>query len=105
MSTAYGLLEDACHAPGGYFIDSKGEKTAIVAMGDFADVSVFSFHPVKHIATGEGGMADDKLIRNYMKNFVYTVHTALPRTRHLLHENHGGWYYEMQELGYQLSNY
>jgi len=35
-----------------------------------------------------------------MKNFVYTVHTALPRIPALLCENHGGWYYEMQELGY-----
>src|SRR5690606_21937530 len=49
------VLEDACHAPGGYFIDSKGEKQ-LCGNSNFADIGVFSFHPVKHIACGEGGM-------------------------------------------------
>lgn len=57
LADEYGLwiLEDACHAPGGYFTDSKGEKQ-LCGNGHYADVAVFSFHPVKHIATGEGGM-------------------------------------------------
>ena len=57
LADEYGLwiLEDACHAPGGYFTDSKGEKQ-LCGNGRYADVAVFSFHPVKHIATGEGGM-------------------------------------------------
>ena len=42
------------------FIDSKGEKQ-LCGNGNFADVSVFSFHPVKHIATGDGGDGYDKL--------------------------------------------
>lgn len=42
------LIEDACHALGAEY---KGKK-----IGNFADISVFSFHPVKHITTGEGGM-------------------------------------------------
>lgn len=49
------ILEDACHAPGGYFTDSKGQKQ-FCGNGNFADLAIFSFHPVKHIATGEGGM-------------------------------------------------
>lgn len=55
LADEYGLwiLEDACHAPGGYFTDSKGEKQ-LCGNGRYADVAVFSFHPVKHIATGEG---------------------------------------------------
>ena len=49
------IIEDACHAPGGYFIDSKGCQI-MCGQGKFSDCSVFSFHPVKHIACGEGGM-------------------------------------------------
>ena len=43
------LIEDACHALGAEY---KGKK-----VGNFADITIFSFHPVKHITTGEGGMA------------------------------------------------
>ena len=49
------IIEDACHAPGGYFIDSKGNKQNC-GNGNFAELAIFSFHPVKHIACGEGGM-------------------------------------------------
>ena len=49
------IIEDACHAPGGSFRDSKSEKQNC-GNGKFAELSVFSFHPVKHIACGEGGM-------------------------------------------------
>ncbi len=49
------IIEDACHAPGGFFIDSKGEKQ-LCGNSNFAELAIFSFHPVKHIATGEGGM-------------------------------------------------
>src|SRR3954470_15456096 len=48
------IIEDACHAPGGYFTDSK-QNHQRCGNGQFADLSIFSFHPVKHIATGEGG--------------------------------------------------
>ena len=46
------IIEDACHAPGGYFVDSNGSKQ-MCGNGNLADISVFSFHPVKHIACGE----------------------------------------------------
>lgn len=49
------IIEDSCHSPGGYFMDSKGEKQHC-GNGNFADLAIFSFHPVKHIAAGEGGM-------------------------------------------------
>ena len=49
------IVEDACHAPGGYFTDSKGILQKC-GNGNYADIAVFSFHPVKHIACGEGGM-------------------------------------------------
>ena len=66
---------------------------------NFADVSVFSFHPVKHIATGEGGMATTNCKELYEKLCLYRTH-GITKNPALLHENHGGWYYEMQELGY-----
>ena len=49
------IIEDACHAPGGYFTDHSGQQQHC-GNGQFADLAIFSFHPVKHIATGEGGM-------------------------------------------------
>src|SRR5690606_5578590 len=63
------IIEDACHAPGGYFIDSKKEKQ-FCGNGNFADLAIFSFHPVKHIASGEGGMIttnDKKLYDRLLK--------------------------------------
>ena len=49
------ILEDACHSPGGYFVDSNNQKQ-LCGNGKYADAIAFSFHPVKHIAAGEGGM-------------------------------------------------
>ena len=92
------IIEDACHAPGGYFIDSNGEKQ-LCGNGNYADLAIFSFHPVKHIATGEGGMitTNDELL--YQKLLLYRTH-GITRDPQLLEENHGPWYMEMQELGY-----
>ncbi len=96
----YGLwiIEDACHAPGGYFIDSKGEKQNC-GSGLYADLSIFSFHPVKHIACGEGGMITTNNKELYNRLLLLRTH-GITKEPSLLHENHGGWYYEMQELGY-----
>ncbi len=84
------LVADACHAIGAEY---KGKK-----VGTLADISIFSFHPVKHITTGEGGMAvTDNIeyaekIRHFRGHGITT--TATER------EKVGGWYYEMHELGY-----
>ena len=100
LADEYGLwiLEDACHAPGGYFIDSTGEKQ-FCGNGKFADVTVFSFHPVKHIATGEGGMVTTNDKELFDRLSLLRTH-GITKNPACLHENHGGWYYEMQELGY-----
>ena len=89
LADEYGLwiIEDACHAPGGYFIDSKGEKQ-LCGNGNFADISVFSFHPVKHIATGEGGMATTNSKKLYEKLCLYRTH-GITKDPALLCENHG----------------
>ncbi len=92
------IIEDACHAPGGYFIDSKGNKQNC-GNSNFADLAIFSFHPVKHIATGEGGMITTNNKSLYEKLLLLRTH-GITKSPELLKENHGGWYYEMQELGY-----
>ncbi|WP_018477410.1 UDP-4-amino-4,6-dideoxy-N-acetyl-beta-L-altrosamine transaminase [Pontibacter roseus] len=92
------IIEDACHAPGGYFTDSHGEKQ-LCGNGRYADLAIFSFHPVKHIATGEGGMVTTNDEELYRKLLLYRTH-GITREADLLEENHGGWYMEMQALGY-----
>lgn len=100
LADEYGLwiLEDACHAPGGYFTDSQGIKQRC-GNGQFADLAIFSFHPVKHIACGEGGMITTNNKDLYDKLLILRTH-GITRRADLLRENHGGWYYEMQDLGY-----
>lgn len=92
------IIEDACHAPGGYFIDSKNKKQNC-GNGNFADLAIFSFHPVKHIACGEGGMITTNDENLYRKLLLLRTH-GITKDPTLLRENHGGWYYEMQTLGF-----
>jgi len=92
------IIEDACHAPGGYFVDSKKKKQNC-GNGTYADLAIFSFHPVKHIATGEGGMITTNNKKLYDKLCLLRTH-GITKDAELLQENHGGWYHEMQELGY-----
>jgi UDP-4-amino-4,6-dideoxy-N-acetyl-beta-L-altrosamine transaminase len=92
------IIEDACHSPGGFFTDSKKTK---VRCGSslYADLAIFSFHPVKHIATGEGGMITTNDERLYQKLLKLRTH-GITKDPSLLGQNPGGWYYEMQDLGY-----
>lgn len=92
------LIEDACHAPGGSFTDSTGQVQRC-GNGNYADLAIFSFHPVKHIATGEGGMITTNRIDLYEKLLLLRTH-GITKNPDLMEENHGGWYYEMQTLGY-----
>ena len=92
------IIEDACHAPGGHFFDLQ-EKRHNCGSGYFAELAVFSFHPVKHIATGEGGMITTNNIVLYDKLRLLRSH-GITKDPGLMAENHGGWYYEMIELGY-----
>jgi len=92
------ILEDACHAPGGYFIDSKNTNQ-YCGNGIYSDLQIFSFHPVKHIATGEGGMVTTNNKDLYKKLKLLSSH-GITKDTNILEENHGAWYYEMHELGY-----
>ncbi|MCF8360338.1 MAG: UDP-4-amino-4,6-dideoxy-N-acetyl-beta-L-altrosamine transaminase [Prolixibacteraceae bacterium] len=110
------IIEDSCHAPGGYFEDSEGQKQ-LCGNGQFADLAIFSFHPVKHIAAGEGGMIttnDEKLYKKLLtlrthgiikddasfKNSVDIAYGKQLETLNFKPETFPGWYYEMQYLGY-----
>ena len=100
LADAHGLwlLEDACHAPGGSFIDSMGIEQRC-GNGNYADLAIFSFHPVKHIATGEGGMITTNNKELYDRILMLRTH-GITRDPAKMHEHHGGWYHEMQMLGY-----
>lgn len=84
------LVADGCHALGAAY---RGRR-----VGTLADVTVFSFHPVKHITTGEGGMAvtNDAALAARMRAFRGHGITSTASQR----EKSGAWFYEMTELGY-----
>lgn len=90
------IIEDACHAPGGSFTDTKGIKQ-MCGNGKYADVGIFSFHPVKHIACGEGGMITTNSKKLYKKLSILRTHGI---TKENMTQNDGAWYYEMQILGF-----
>ena len=92
------IIEDACHAPGGYFIDSN-ENKQYCGNGKFADLAIFSFHPVKHIAAGEGGMVTTNNQELYQRIMNLRTHGIQQNPAKKL-ADHGIWYYEMQELGF-----
>jgi UDP-4-amino-4,6-dideoxy-N-acetyl-beta-L-altrosamine transaminase len=97
------IIEDACHAPGGYFSDSQKQEQKC-GNGAFADLAIFSFHPVKHIATGEGGMITTNDKKLYEKLVLLRTHGITKDSTSFKNPAteiaQGGWYYEMQELGY-----
>lgn len=99
------IIEDACHAPGAWYTDSKGTRQ-LTGNSRFADCTVFSFHPVKHIATGEGGMVTTANPDLYKRLNLFRTH-GITRDPESLTRCDGGWYYEMQDLGfnYRLTDF
>lgn len=106
------IIEDACHAPGGYFTDSLGIHQSC-GNGQFADLAIFSFHPVKHIACGEGGMITTNDPKLYEKLLLLRTHGITRNANNFKNDrqwasgnitepvtDYPGWYMEMQELGY-----
>ena len=67
------ILEDACHAPGGFIVDSNNSRQ-MAGGSNYTDASIFSFHPVKHIATGEGGMITTNNKEIYNKLLLLRTH-------------------------------
>lgn len=91
------IIEDACHAPGAYFTSSTGIQK--IGNGHFSDIAIFSFHPVKHIACGEGGMLTTNSKELYQKLIQLRTH-GITKDRSRMEHYDGGWDYEMQMLGY-----
>lgn len=92
------IIEDACHAVGAQFLNSKNEWI-YSGNGRYADASVFSFHPVKHIATGEGGIVVAKTDELAEKIRLLRTH-GITKDSSKMSQIDGPWYYEMQELGF-----
>ena len=93
------IIEDSCHAPGGFFVDAHGQEQRC-GSGQLADLAIFSFHPVKHIATGEGGMITTNDERLYHRLLRLRTHGITRDEASFVNPGEGGWYMEMQELGY-----
>ena len=90
----FSIVEDASHAVGSLY---QGKK---VGAHGLADITVFSFHPVKIITTAEGGMAvthSAKLARRIAR---LRSHGITREADELEKPDTGGWFYEQQELGY-----
>ena len=81
----------------GLFLLTVKVKKNYCGNGNYSDIGVFSFHPVKHIACGEGGMLTTNSKKLYEKLMLLRTHGI---TKDNMAENHGNWYYEMKELGY-----
>ena len=84
------LISDACHALGAEY---KGTKT-----GALADLTVFSFHPAKHITTGEGGMIVTDNIKLAEKMQRFRNHGI--NMDHKLRSQQGTWHYDVEDLGH-----
>lgn len=101
LSDRYGcaLLEDACHAPGAWFSDHAGTRQ-MSGNCAYTDAAIFSFHPVKHIACGEGGMIMTNREDIYQKLLLLRTHGITKNPQLMQQPNEGGWYHEMQILGF-----
>jgi len=92
------LIEDACHALGAEY---RNKKT-----GNFADMTVFSFHPVKHITTGEGGMVVTNNREFYNKLKMLRTH-GIDKTAMDRFGSDASWAYDMKLLGrnYRITDF
>ena len=96
LSKKYGfrIIEDASHAIGGKY------KNKAIGGCQFSDITVFSFHPVKIITTGEGGMCltNDPQLAISLNRF--RSHGIVRHPSEMTNVSHGPWYYQQIELGY-----
>ena len=85
------VIEDGAHALGSVY---KGKK-----VGTLSDMTTFSFHPVKPITTGEGGMIVTDNEQFYQKMMLFRSH-GITREENLMTRNDGPWFYQQLDLGY-----
>jgi UDP-4-amino-4,6-dideoxy-N-acetyl-beta-L-altrosamine transaminase len=96
LSRKYGfhIIEDASHAIGGSY---NGEK---VGRGRYSDITVFSFHPVKIVTTGEGGMAVTNNEKLASQMTLLRSHGVTRESDLMTKVPEGAWYYQQVHLGY-----
>ena len=96
LSKEYGfsIIEDASHAIGGRY------KNKYIGSSQYSDITVFSFHPVKIITTGEGGMALTNNKNLFEKMSLYRSHGITRDPEKMSIKHAGPWHYEMVELGF-----
>ncbi len=96
LSQRYGfrIIEDASHAIGGKYKDKP------IGSCDYSDITVFSFHPVKTITTGEGGMAltNNSQLAKHMQRL--RSHGITRNEADMTHPSEGPWYYQQVDLGF-----
>ena len=98
----FNLIEDSCHALGGKYNKFN------VGSCNYSDISTFSFHPVKPITTGEGGMVTTNNKKIYEKLILYRTHGIHKNSKKFTNlalafdknDEPNRWYYEMTDLGY-----
>lgn len=90
------VVEDGCHALGAEYRDTK------IGSCKYSDMTVFSFHPVKTITTGEGGAVLTNDENFYDRLMMFRQHGVTKTADKLINktDSDGDWYYEMQHLGY-----
>jgi len=86
------IIEDGAHAVGATYKDKK--------IGSVGDMTTFSFHPVKNMTTGEGGMITTDSKELYDKLMKFRTHGITKDESEYINSAHGPWYHEQQELGY-----
>ncbi|MFH1777834.1 MAG: UDP-4-amino-4,6-dideoxy-N-acetyl-beta-L-altrosamine transaminase [Candidatus Omnitrophota bacterium] len=89
------IIEDACHALGAKY--KAGTTYTNVGSCRHSDMTVFSFHPVKHITTGEGGAITTNN-KNYYKKLLALRNHGMYKDKNTA--KRGPWYYEMRDLGF-----
>lgn len=88
------LIEDAAHSLGGFYKNKP--------VGSLADITCFSFHPVKSITTGEGGAITTNNHNYYEKIIQFRSHGIVKEANKFIYKNDDPWYYEMHNLGYNF---
>ncbi len=97
LSIEYGfkIVEDAAHALGASY-----NKESKIGSNKYADITMFSFHPVKSITTGEGGVLTTNNEKIAERISLLRSHGITRDEKYMQNQSHGPWYYEQIELGY-----